>query len=190
MLVYKLPSEPSRYRAAVWRKLKAARAIYLQNGVAALPLSAASERLMRGVVQEIRQIAGTAYLVRGEMVGDEAGIVAAFNAARDEEYTEVIRRCQDFHAELERERAARNFTFAELEENDEDLSKLERWLAKVQARDHFGATLGTEAQQAVRECRQDLDAFADLVYQATDHGSADQSDTHEDAQQFFEGKAR
>jgi DNA-binding transcriptional regulator PaaX len=37
VLVYKLPSEPSRYRASVWRKLKAAGAVYLQNGVAALP---------------------------------------------------------------------------------------------------------------------------------------------------------
>jgi hypothetical protein len=32
VLVYKLPPEPTRLRASVWRKLKAAGAVYLQNG--------------------------------------------------------------------------------------------------------------------------------------------------------------
>lgn len=36
LLVYKLPPEPSRYRAAGWRKFKAVGAVYLPNGVAAL----------------------------------------------------------------------------------------------------------------------------------------------------------
>src|SRR5918994_401228 len=54
VLVYKLPSEPSRYRASVWRQLKAAGAVYLQNGVAALPADPGAERVMRGVAQEIR----------------------------------------------------------------------------------------------------------------------------------------
>ncbi len=59
MLVYKMPPEPSRCRVTIWRKLKAAGAIYLQNGVAALPSSAGSERVMRAVAQEIRQNEGT-----------------------------------------------------------------------------------------------------------------------------------
>jgi hypothetical protein len=37
VLIYKLPPEPTRYRASVWRKRRAAGAVYLQNGVAALP---------------------------------------------------------------------------------------------------------------------------------------------------------
>ena len=46
VLVYKLPAEPTRLRASVWRKLKAAGAVYLQNGVATLPEDAAGERSM------------------------------------------------------------------------------------------------------------------------------------------------
>ena len=75
VLVYKLPAEPTRLRASVWRKLKAAGAVYLQNGVAALPADAAGERAMRGAAQEVRQLGGTAYLLRGEAVGDEAALV-------------------------------------------------------------------------------------------------------------------
>jgi hypothetical protein len=173
VLVYKLPSEPTRYRASVWRKLKAGGAVYLQNGVAALPADPGGERVMRGVVQEIREAEGIAHLLRGVAVGDETGLVDAFNAARDDEYREVLDRCSEFHAELEKERKAGKFTFAELEENEEDLAKLETWLNKIQARDRFGASLVQEAEDAVRECRDDFYSFAESVYEAADHGSAD-----------------
>src|ERR687898_2626078 len=173
VLVYKLPSEPTRYRASVWRKLKAAGAVYLQSGVAALPADTGAERVMRGAVQEIRESEGTAYLVRGPLAGDDAALVEAFNAARDDEYREVLDRCRDFHAELEKEREAGKFTFAELEENEEDLAKLEAWLRKVELRDRFGAPKAPEARTAVLACREDLEAFAASVYEAADHGSAD-----------------
>jgi len=172
VLVYKIPPEPSRLRAGVWRKLKAAGAIYLQNGVAALPSSATNERVMRTISHEVAAMDGTAHLVRGAALGDEAAIMALFADARDAEYREVLGRCRDAHAELARERAAANFTFAELEENEEDLTKLDTWLGKIRARDPFGAPLQAEAVRAVAACREDLDLFAASVYAAADHGSA------------------
>jgi len=174
VLVYKVPAEPTRYRAAIWRTLKAAGAIYLQNGVAALPATAVNERVLRGVAHEVSTMEGTAYLVRGRMLGDEAGITAAFSEARDAEYREVLGRCADFHTELATERAAANVTFAELEENEEDLAKLEAWLGKIRARDQLGASLRAEAEQALVACREDLEVFAASVYAAVDHGSATQ----------------
>jgi hypothetical protein len=172
VLVYKLPPEPTRYRASVWRKLRAAGAVYLQNGVAALPADPGSERVMRGVAQEVRGYEGTAYLMRGPLVGDDEALVEAFGAARDDEYREVLDRCRDFHAELKKEREAGKFTFAELEENEEDLAKLEVWLGKIRSRDRFGAPRASEAEQAIYECQRDLEAYATSVYEAADHGSA------------------
>jgi hypothetical protein len=61
---------------------------------------------MRGVGQEIWDSEGAAYQVRGPVVGDDAALLEAFNAARDDEYREVLDRCHDFHAELEKEREA------------------------------------------------------------------------------------
>ena len=89
MLVYKLPSEPIRYRASVWRKRKAAGAVYLQNGVAALPDDPGGERTMRGVAREIREIGGTAHLFRGASVGARGELEKIFDEARDVEYAEV-----------------------------------------------------------------------------------------------------
>ena len=172
ILIYKIPVEPTRYRASVWRKLKAAGAVYLQNGVAALPGDAACERVMRGIVHEIAGMHGTAHLIKGMTLSDEAGLLAAFNAARDAEYGEVLGRCRDFHAELAKERAAAHLTFAELEENEEDLAKLEAWLGKIRERDRFTASLRPEADRALAACRDDLGNFAESVYRAADHGSA------------------
>ena len=172
VVVYKLPAEPTRHRASVWRKLRAAGAVYLQNGTATLLADPSGERVMRGVTQEIREVGGTAYLVRGELLGDDTGLEAAFNAARDDEYREVLDRCRDLHAELERERAVGKFTFAELEENEEDLAKLEAWFGKIRGRDRFRAPLASEAEQAIASCRDDLEDFATSVYEAADHGSA------------------
>jgi DNA-binding transcriptional regulator PaaX len=177
VLVYKLPPEPTRYRASVWRKLKVAGAVYLRSGVAALPADLSAERVMRRVAQEVRESEGTAHLVRGALVGDDAALVAAFNAARVEEYREVLERCRDFHAELEKERKTGKLTFAELEENEEDLAKLEAWFGKVRTRDRFGAPLAEEAEQAMEACREDLEAFAESVYEAADHGSVGPADT-------------
>ncbi len=67
-------------------------------------------------------------------------MIEAFAEARDAEYSEVMERCREFHAELKKEREAGKFTFAELEENEEDLAKLEAWVGKIRARDRFGGT--------------------------------------------------
>ena len=170
VLVYKIPPEPSRLRAGVWRKLKAAGALYLQNGVATLPAGPASERVLRGIAEEMRGMGGTAQLFAGQLLGDEAALRDQFNRARDEEYTELLARCRDVHAELARERAAGKYTFAELEENEDDLAKLEAWRDKIGRRDAFGAALAEEAAEALAACRADLEGYAGDVYTAADNG--------------------
>ena len=130
---------------------------------------------MRGVVREIREAEGTAHLFRGASVGAQGELEEAFDEARDAEYREVLGRCRDFHAELDKERGAGNLTFAELEENEEDLAKLEAWVGKIRARDRFGAPLCGEVERELKSCREDLETFAASVYEAADHGSADSS---------------
>lgn len=167
ILVYRIPSEPSRHRAAVWRRLRGAGAIYLQNSVAALPASPGAERLLRGLRNEIvEEMAGSAQLLSAGAIVGEPDIVAAFNAARDDEYEEIVDRCQGFLAEIEQETAAEHFTYGELEENDEDLAKLRRWFDKVRARDSLGASGRRQASECLDACATALHGFAHRVYQA------------------------
>src|SRR5215831_11235640 len=164
LLVYRVPSEPTRLRAAVWRRLKSLGAIYLQNSAAALPASAQSERALRRLRREILEMAGTAALLSCKVLAGEQDIIAAFQAARDDEYEEITDKCQDFLEQVRKEYAADHFTFAELEENEVDLVKLRNWLARVRERDVFGADGRQAAEKAIGECEQSLEAYAARVY--------------------------
>jgi hypothetical protein len=90
--------------------------------------------------------------------------VARFHDERDQEYAEVCERSQALRDELTRESRAGKETYAELEENEQELAKLDRWLAQIRARDFFGAPTATRAALAVEACRAELTAFAAAVY--------------------------
>jgi len=124
VLVYRVPSEPTRLRATVWRRLKGLGAIYLQNSAAALPASPSSERALRKLRHEILTMEGTAVLLACGVLAGEGDVISAFRAARDDEYEEIVDKCQDFLASIEKEFLARHFSFAELEENEVDHVKL------------------------------------------------------------------
>jgi DNA-binding transcriptional regulator PaaX len=165
LLVYRIPSEPTRLRATVWRRLRGLGAVYLQNSAAVLPASPTGERDLRKLQHEITEMSGTAILLSSDALVGETEIRAAFQAARNDEYEEIVDRCRDFLAQVEKEHVSEHFTFAELEENDEDLVKLRNWFAKVVDRDAFGASGRAEAEQALAECEKALEGYAARVYE-------------------------
>ena len=169
MLIYRVPSEPTRLRAAVWRRLRNLGAVYLQNSAAAAPRTPQSERALRALRSEIvESMSGQAFLVSTSSVIGESDLVALYNAARDDEYEEILDKCADFHKEVEKEVRAKHFTYSELEENEEDLTKLRGWFEKVKARDVLGAARRKEVVEALDDCARTLEEFAASVYEAED----------------------
>jgi hypothetical protein len=164
VLIYRIPSEPTRLRATVWRRLKGLGAVYLQNSVAALPASTNSERALRRLRHEISEMSGTAVLMLSTVLVGEGTVMGIYQAARSEEYEEILDRCRDFLAGLEKEYAANHFTYAELEENEVDFTKLQSWFDKIVSRDEFGAPGRTDAEESVASCSEALEAYAARVY--------------------------
>jgi DNA-binding transcriptional regulator PaaX len=164
LLVYRVPSEPSRLRATVWRRIKSLGAIYLQSSAAALPASVQSERALRKLRSEILDMSGSAVLLRCSVLAGEAEVRAAFQAARDDEYEEIVDKCHDFLAGLRKEYDEKHFSYAELEENEVDLVKLRTWLDRVRERDMFGAAGLQTAVSSLAECDEQLEAYASRVY--------------------------
>ena len=74
LLVYRLPREPSRHRVAVWRKLRDLGALYLQDGVAALPEDAVTREQLEWLQLRVREAGGEATLweARPGTVAEEA----------------------------------------------------------------------------------------------------------------------
>ena len=164
VLIYRVPPEPTRLRSTVWRRIKSLGAIYLQNSAAALPASAATERALRKLRREILDMSGTAILLSCDVLAGEPDVRSAFQAARNDEYEEIVDRCEDFLQQVQKEYTANHFTYAELEENEVDLVKLRNWFAKVRERDAFGAEGRQPAEKALDTCEQSLEAYAARVY--------------------------
>jgi DNA-binding transcriptional regulator PaaX len=164
VLIYRVPSEPTRLRSTVWRRLKSLGAIYLQNSAAALPASVAAERALRKLRSEILDMSGTAALLSCTVLAGEQEVRAQFQAARDDEYAEIVDKCHDFLAQVKKEYDENHFTYAELEENEVDLVKLRTWLERVRQRDVFGASGRQPAEKGLGDCEQSLEAYAARVY--------------------------
>jgi len=170
LLTYKVPSEPSRRRVALWRRLKGMGAVYLQNGVCLLPKTDDHVRQLKMLENEISEMDGEAVLLETVAFdrAQEDKVVTRFRADRDEEYREFLGRCEAFEDEIAKEIRIKKFTYAELEEEDTDLKKLKGWLEKIQKLDFYGATLAAEAAARLKGCEALLDNYAQRVFEAHD----------------------
>ena len=155
-------------RVQVWRKLRSLGALYLQQAVCLLPARDEVVREVRRLADRVRHQGGSCRLLHVAITDDaeRAQVVAEMNAARDEEYGEVLTRLPEFVAELDKERARGRTTYAEVEECEADLERYRSWLAKIAARDYFGAQGGEEAQAAVAAAAAELAAFEQAALSA------------------------
>lgn len=161
-----LPASPSSARVALWRRLRASGAAGLLNGVWALPNTQVHAELLAQLAETVRAHGGSAILLAGCATGpsEREAVLVRFQADRAREYKEFSERAQRFLAEVQRETQLQKFTFAELEELEDDRDKLAVWLAKILARDFYpndSARLGAEILQ---RCGESLHAFTDAVY--------------------------
>lgn len=154
-------SSSSTLRVYAWRKLRSLGAHYLQQSVCLLPVTARTSRAATRVIARTRAEGGQGELLRIQLTEpkQEAAIIQAFQRERSDEYREVLERTQQFHEELARERRRGRATYTELEESDADLTRHQKWLAAIQARDYFGAPGAEQAAAAVAACESALAEF-------------------------------
>lgn len=170
LLTYKVPPDPATKRIALWRRLKGMGAVYLQNGVCLLPKTDDHVRRLKMVENDISKMKGESVILETVALDrlQEDKVVSRFKADRDDQYREFLGRCADFEAEIAKEIAIEKFTYAELEEEDTDLKKLQRWLEKIRKLDFYGGTLAQEANGRLRACEALLDSYAQRVFDAHD----------------------
>lgn len=170
LLTYKVPPEPAAKRIAIWRRLKGMGAVYLQGGVCLLPKSDDHVRRLKMLENEIAEASGDCVILETIALddGQEDKVIARFKADRDDAYEEFLDKCDDFEREVAKEVTASHFTYAELEENDVDLKKLQGWLAKIKKLDFYGAARADECEQRLKGCEAVLDDYARQVFNAHD----------------------
>jgi len=147
ILVYQLPREPSRHRVAVWRKLRDLGALYLQDGVAALPEDAVTREQLEWLQLRVREAEGEATLWQAHprTVAEEQELVGAFRVAREEAYRAIIAGA---------DRVCHKAALGGDALLPEQLGKLERAFRAERRRDYFRSPLRAEAATALRDARQ------------------------------------
>ncbi len=149
ILIYRLPREPSRPRVATWRKLKALGALYLQDGVAALPEDAVTREQLEWLQLRVKEAGGEATLWEAQpnTRAEGAQLVEAFRSSREAAYGDLIAKA---------ERIRRKALMGNGETLLEELVKLEREFRAERRRDYFRSPLRAEAAGALRAARRTL----------------------------------
>lgn len=168
LLLPQLPAGSSTARVALWRQLRACGATSAVQGAWVLPAGAERKSLFEELAQGTTSSGGTAAVFECEAVhglSDEE-LIARFRADRAREYDELTTKVGDFHAEIEKETRLKKFDFAELEEIEDDLAKLNSWHGKIRDRDFFPDSRADEAADLLDVCKSALDAFSGEVYRS------------------------
>jgi ChrB-like protein len=169
VVLYRLPSNDSRARVAVWRELRRSGALHVQQAVVAVP----DEEPFAGVVDRLRELldelGGQVTVLRTDAVagGDEERLVQAWNDARDAEYRELAGECTKFLGEIDHEFEIEKFTLAELDEEEAELDKLQRWHVRIRARDVHGAAGAEAAGRAMQQAEEALERYSAAVFEHT-----------------------
>ena len=150
ILIYHLPREPSRYRVAVWRKLKDLGALYLQDGAVALPEDAATREQLEWLQLRVWEFGGEATLWEAlpNTIAEDRDLVEEFRASREAAYRALIGAAEKLHR-----KAALGSAGAPLVE---ELEKIEREFRAERRRDYFRSPLRKETAEALRTARRAL----------------------------------
>lgn len=167
VISYNLPTEPSRHRVSVWRALKKLGVVNIQQSMWVLPYNEENYAALLGITEEVERNDGDSLLMDCVFFDKkhEERVVGELNRVRDEEYGEFIGECGKYLKELEKEIRNEKFTFAELEEEEEELNKLVSWHGKIAVRDAFQAPEGNRAEEMLDQIQQAFDQFSELVYE-------------------------
>lgn len=151
-LCYKIPANPSRYRVAVWKAFKELGAVYIQDGVAAVPSGDGAKRSLQVIRGKIEDCGGQASLIAISYLQpeDERVLVQAFKQARTEEYAGIRDDAGRMRARMEWDRQNLADAFDE-EPYHLELRRLRRRLEGATGHDYFSAPGRSEAAQALDE---------------------------------------
>jgi hypothetical protein len=169
LLSYKLSGNNSSARVAVWREVRRSGALHVQRSVVAFPDDPAFRRAVERFRALVSGAGGETLAMRAEPFGDvdAAKLTDAWNDARRAEYDELRAECGKFLVEIEHEFATEKFTLAELEEEEAELDKLQRWHQRIVERDIHGAPSADEAKAALAQAQEALDRYTAAVFERT-----------------------
>jgi uncharacterized protein Yka (UPF0111/DUF47 family) len=157
ILIYKIPSQPTRLRAQIWRHLQRIGALYLQDSVSIVPATSELAENMQWIADEIHELGGEAVVFRATTTTPrhEERVLHRFveasrtEAARIRETLEALERLLGSVASPE-----------ELAACDDELRRIRQAALKLRRRTHVAVREEEALQRRVHGVRDRLDRLA------------------------------
>jgi hypothetical protein len=168
LITYRIPAEPSRHRVAIWRELRRAGAVSLQQATWALPALPHFEEGIRRAAELVERAEGSVFVFEGAPHDEAhaAWLKDLFTEGREAEWKEFLSECDKFESEIAKEIAEKKFIYAELDEEEQSMERMRRWFREIKSRDVFHAPSAGRAEMRLKQCGEILEDFADRVYEA------------------------
>jgi hypothetical protein len=165
LLIYMVPASPTSKRAAVWREVKRLGALYLRDGVCALPETAAARSDLEALAGRVQELGGQSTVVwKAEISPATAeALQAELIHARLAEYAEVADTAADLLRHIRREAAHHAFDRAARANIAGDLGRLQRWVEQIVARDYLQVGDALPARALLADCRAELENHTALA---------------------------
>jgi hypothetical protein len=157
LLAYKLPLQPTRLRNQVWRKLHALGAVYLQDGVVALPWREDLTENLAYVATTIEEMDGSATLFRACGVGrpDHDKVIERFRKSADGRMHNILTRLDQLESSVPDDCAITGLLHAE-----EGLKRERVAYLKARRLNYFGSDLEVSVDRRIAAIRAKLDVYA------------------------------
>jgi hypothetical protein len=104
LLIHQLPAKPAYLRVKTWRRLQSIGAVAIKNAVYALPATEQTQEDLEWLRRDIQQAGGEAVICEARLIDGltDADVRALFNAARDNDYTEIADELRALNARLDK----------------------------------------------------------------------------------------
>lgn len=154
LLVYKVPSHPTRLRAQVWRRLQRCGAVYLQDSVSVVPATSEPAENMQWIADEIREVGGEAFLFRATTTSpdQESRIEGLFEAVSRTQAKRLLEALSELGTRTRGTTGPK-----EVDQAEDEVRRIRQAALKLRLRSHFPAPEEERLHQRLRSMRERLD---------------------------------
>ncbi|HEY7082946.1 MAG TPA: Chromate resistance protein ChrB [Nitrososphaeraceae archaeon] len=166
LVLYDVPSQPSRLKVRVWREFKSIGALYPPLSICLIPDNTSNrERLIK--IEELIAKNGKVMKLQGKGTSedDQNNILRIFRIERDKQYDEILEECQEFIDEIKANIRNKKTAQEEVEEMHEVLDGLKRWLERVKSIDWIERPAAAiRVERLLEKCQDSMDKFAEISH--------------------------
>ncbi|MER5175757.1 MAG: Chromate resistance protein ChrB [Candidatus Nitrosocosmicus sp.] len=166
VVLYDVPSEPSKLKVRAWREFKKLGALYPQMSLCILPNNEENTEKIEKISNIIPSDGKFVKISATELDEKEHDeILNMYRKERDKQYDEIVEECEEFIDETELNIKNNKFTQEEVEEMEEVLDGLYRWFNKALSLDWIeNSPKISKLKELLKKCQDSMDHFAELSF--------------------------